>query len=234
MFEPNIVGGAVRYFDEFHPALPGTSLVVDCTVCPIRRPRQPFKEAKVFFSGKHWFYALKKEVCVNIRSGTAAIVSPAFPGSVHDIQVLRSHAKLINDTLHGASILADLGYRGAERDVPTIVVCGQQDDGLRSRRVLVECFFGRLKNLWRIFSRTWTFDEEQFDLFFNVACGLTNIHILANPLREEDLNFNRGILKIIKVKWNKKTEKKRRANEKYKDNRRIRLGLDDDSSSLWP
>ena len=24
MFEPNIVGGAVRYFDEFHPALPGT------------------------------------------------------------------------------------------------------------------------------------------------------------------------------------------------------------------
>ena len=111
LFRDNIVGGTVRHFDERHPSVPGASLVVDCTVCPIMRPKRSFKEAKVFFSGKHWFYALKKEVCVNVRSGTAAIISPSFPGSVHDVMVLRSHAEQINDVLQGRSLLADLGYR---------------------------------------------------------------------------------------------------------------------------
>ena len=62
------------------------------------RPKRSFKEAKVFFSGKHWFYALKKEVCVNVRSGTAAIISPSFPGSVHDVMVSRSHAEQIKES----------------------------------------------------------------------------------------------------------------------------------------
>ena len=218
----------MRYFDEVDEAVPGASLVIDCTVCPIRRPKRPFKEAKVFFSGKHWFYALKKEVCVNIRSGTAAIISREFPGSVHDIVVMRSHKQLINDTLQGRSILADFGYKCAAHDVPSLIVCGQQEAGLRSRRVLVECFFGRLKALWRIFARTWTMDEEYFDLFFDIACGFTNIHILAHPLREADSIFNQGVLFRIKFEWMKKLERKRIANENYKRNRRRRLGLDEE------
>ena len=129
LFHDNIVEGAVRHFDETHDTAPGASLVVDCTVCPIRRPKQSYKDAKVFFSGKHWFYALKKEVCVNIRSGTAALISPEFPGSVHDIMVLRSHVDAINEMLQGRSMLADLGYRGAEHDVPTLIVCGQRTLG---------------------------------------------------------------------------------------------------------
>ena len=165
LFRDNIVGGTVRHFDERHPSVPGASLVVDCTVCPIMRPTRSFKEATVFFSGKHWFYALKKEVCVNVRSGTAAIISPSFPGSVHDVMVLRSHAEQINDVMQGRSLLADLGYRGAEHDIPTIIVCGRHDRELRAFRVVVECFFGRLKSLCSIFSTTWTLDEDEFNLF---------------------------------------------------------------------
>ena len=60
LFRDNIVGGTVRRFDERHQSVPGASLMVDCTVCPIMRHKRSFKEAKVFFSGKHWFYALKK------------------------------------------------------------------------------------------------------------------------------------------------------------------------------
>ena len=226
LFRDNIVEGAVRHFDETHASAPGSSLVVDCTVCPIRRPKQSFKDAKVFFSGKHWFYALKKEVCVNIRSGTAALISPEFPGSVHDIMILRSHIDAINETLQGRSMLADLGYRGAEHDVPTLIVCGPEDTELRSRRVLVECFFGRLKTLWRIFSKVWTLDEQYFDLFFDIACGLTNMHILAgHPLQEIDSIFNMGVLNKIKLACKKRQDKKKLANARYRRKRAIRLGL---------
>ena len=61
-FRANIVGGLVRFWNEEHPEVPEAALIVDCTVCPFRRPKQPFEEAKVFFSGKHYIYALKKEV----------------------------------------------------------------------------------------------------------------------------------------------------------------------------
>ena len=75
---------------------------------------------------------------VNIRSGTAAVISKAYPGSVHDIIILRENAGAVNSLLGRRSLLADLGYRGAERDVPTTIVCGQGQRRLRAKRVIVE------------------------------------------------------------------------------------------------
>ena len=141
IFYPNLVRGAVRVFNETAEDAPNAALIVDCTVCEINRPKRPFDEAKIFFSGKHYIYALKKEVCANVRSGTAAIVSKAYPGSVHDLTILRDHAQVINNTLGGKALLADLGYKGAHHDVPTIVICDDELEPLRSRRVLVGCFF---------------------------------------------------------------------------------------------
>ena len=229
LFKDNITQGTIRHFDEYHDAVPGASLVVDCTVCPIMRPKRSFKEAKVFFSGKHWFYALKKEVCVNIRSGTAAIVSPSFPGSVHDVVILRSHSDQINNVLQGRSLLADLGYHGTQHDVPTIIVCGAQDRALRALRVQVECFFGRLKSLWMIFSSTWALYEEEFDLFFDIACGLTNVHILRHPLREVDAVFDKGVLNLIKAQQKSRIDAQKLANENYRRRRHDEL---DDGAHL--
>ena len=65
LFCPYLVSGAVRFTDESLPDVPGASLVVDCTVCQIRRPKLSFLEAKVFFSGKHAIYALKKKKCAS-------------------------------------------------------------------------------------------------------------------------------------------------------------------------
>ena len=110
LFRPHLVNGAVRFMDESHPDVPGSVLVVDCTVVQIRRPKQDFHDAKIFFSGKHGIYALKKEVCVNVRCGTAALVSPSFPGSVHDIPILRPHARQLREILGERTLLADLGY----------------------------------------------------------------------------------------------------------------------------
>ena len=79
---------------------------------------------------------------VNVRTGTAALVSKAFPASHHDIRLLRSHSEEVNSLLGDRKVLADLGYAGAQRDVPGIVVCGEADGVLRGVRVQVECFLG--------------------------------------------------------------------------------------------
>ena len=200
-------------------------MIVDCTVCQIRRPALNFNEAKTFFSGKHNIYCLKKEVCINVHSGTAAIVSRAFPGSVHDINILRSHTDEVNGVLGGRSLLADLGYRGANVDVPTIIVCDAAHPQHRVRRVLIECFFGRLKSLWRVFSTTWVLGEEAFDTFFDLACCFTNMDILHRPLRDADRIFNLGVLNLIRMTQEEESERRRLMNRAYLERRQARLGL---------
>ena len=155
-------------------------------------------------------------------------MSRAFPGSVHDINVLRSHTADINDVLAGRSMLADLGYRGAHVDVPTIIVCDGTNARLRVRRVLVECFFGRLKSLWRVFSTTWTIGEEDFDTFFDIACAFTNMDILHRPLWENDRLFNIGTLNLLRMTFEDAQERRQRANRAYNERRRLRLGLGDE------
>ena len=227
LFYPNLVGGAVRFFNETVEEAQDAALIVDCTVCQIKRPKQPFDEAKVFFSGKHFIYALKKEVCVNVRSGTAAIVSKAYPGSVHDITILRDHVQVINNTLGGKALLADLGYRGAQHDVPTLIVCDDEAEHLRTKRVLVECFFGRLKLLWSVFSTKWKLGEEFFDTFFDIACALTNLDILHRPLRQDDSVFNEGVLNLILEDLQMRADRQREANERYLIHRRETLGIEE-------
>ena len=89
---------------------------------------------------------------MNVRSETAALVTRAWPGSVQDVRVLRSHAEEVRNLIGERKLLADLGYAGSQRDVPGIVVCGDEEE-LRRVRVLVECFFGRLKCIWVPFPR---------------------------------------------------------------------------------
>ena len=226
LFYPHLVGGAVRFFNESVEDAPDAALIVDCTVCQINRPKRPFDEAKIFFSGKHFIYALKKEVCVNVRSGTAAVISKAYPGSVHDLKILRDHAHAINDMLGGKILLADLGYQGARHDVPTIVPCDDSLEQLRTRRVLVECFFGRLKKMWTVFSTRWKLGEEVFDTFFDIACALTNLDILHRPLRQSEAEFNIGILNVILEDMKKAVESQREANGRYVRGRREELGIE--------
>ena len=224
-FLPLLAAGTIRYYNEAVPDVPECALIVDCTVCQIKRPALNFNEAKTFFSGKHNIYCLKKEVCVNVHSGTAAVVSRAFPGSVHDINVLRSHADEVNDILAGRSLLADLGYRGANVDVPTIIVCDATQQERRVQRVLVECFFGRLKRLWRVFSTTWLLGEEAFDTFFDLACCFTNMDILHRPLRDTDRIFNLGVLNLVRRTQEDENERRRLANRIYNERRRARLAF---------
>ena len=55
---------------------------------------------------------MKKEVIVNIRSGTAAMISAEHTGSVPDIEILKQHPEEVNRMIGVTRLLADKGYRG--------------------------------------------------------------------------------------------------------------------------
>ena len=223
-FLPVLKAGLVRFRNEAVPDAPGCSMIIDCTVCQMKRPAMHFDDAMAHFGGKHGLYCLKKEVCLNIRSGTAALVSKSFPGSVTDIEVLRSHAAEVNAILDGTSMLADLGYRGVQTDVPTIVVCDRERVHNRTRRVFVECYFGRLKRMCSVFATRWKFGEPAFDTFFDLACCITNADVLRRPLREEENAFN-GVMNLIRLEREATLRDYRERNERYRQRRNTELRL---------
>ena len=83
-------------------------------------------------------------------SGTAALISRAYPGAAHDMAILSSHPRQVRDLIGDRKVLADLGYTGGQRYVPVMVVCMPDDHLLKRRRVIVEQFWAferRLESL---------------------------------------------------------------------------------------
>ena len=165
LFKDVIVRNLVEFRRECLDANPLISSVVDCTVVEIAGPDLDFGQKDEYHSGKHKKRCLKKEVIVNVRSGTAAMISKAVGGSVSDIVVLKRHAQEVNQMLGATTVLADLGYRG-ETHVTNLCVVSQANQAKRRARVIVERFFGRLKNKFIVFARTWELSWTSFDGFF--------------------------------------------------------------------
>ena len=156
---------------------------------------------------------------VNVRSGTAAMISVEFPGSVADITILRDHAAEVNAMLGESTLLADKGYSGDSLVPNLVVVEDETDQHVVQQRAVVERFFGRLKNSFVVFSQKWTLSFSSFSWFFDLACGLTNLLILTAPLNHDDWVFNNHLLLL----WQNETEEietKRRTKEKRKRERR--------------
>ena len=196
LFIQPLLTNTVLFFHERVEDLPHVSSVVDCTVVEIKGPDTPFRQQDSYYSGKHKRHCLKKEVIVNVRSGRAAMISQEYPGSVADIEVLRRHSFEVNEMLRDSQMLADLGYRG-ETNVPNCHVVRQTSETEKRTRLIVERFFGRLKNYFIVFSRTWELSPRCFSAFFDLACALTNLTILVSPLNQEDWVFNVNLLR----KW---------------------------------
>ena len=126
------------------------------------------------------------------------MISKAVGGSVADLVVLKRHADEVNQMIGATTVLADQGYRGDTR-VANLRVVSQANEAERSARVIVERFFGRLKNTFIVFARTWELSWVSFDDFFDVACALTNVTIITAPLNFDDWLFNQCLLE----KWAK-------------------------------
>ena len=158
---------------------------------------------------------------MNVRSGTAAMISQEHPVSVSDITVLRRHAQEVNRLLGHSSMLADKGYRG-DCLVPNIIVVGEHlDEHLCAYRLVVERFFGRLKNTFIVFSQRWALDIDRFSEFFDVACGLTNLLILVEPLNHNDWVFNNNILLLWLNEMEDSEEGRKRKEAGRRERRRL-------------
>ena len=92
----------------------------------------------------------------------------------------------------------------------------------------MNAFLGDSKALGGLSLKKWVLDEVFFDIFFDVACALTNVDILLRPLCEEDGAYNTGVYNMILLELETKAQRQRRANEDYI--RRRRQGLRFDSS----
>ena len=63
---------------------PEVALIVDSTLQPCYHPSLSFNDAKVFYSGKHRTYGLKKETA-RLPDGRIAFAFEHLLGSLHDI-----------------------------------------------------------------------------------------------------------------------------------------------------
>ena len=61
LFSDSVVEGPFQHFDKTYTSAPGSSIVFDFIVCPIRRQNLRYN-VMVFFSWKNGFYALKNEL----------------------------------------------------------------------------------------------------------------------------------------------------------------------------
>lgn len=152
------------------------ALIVDCTTVEIFKPTGTWDESKIYWDGKNKIYGLKKEVAISSNFPYQALfIEKSKPASFHDYRIFKENyfkfvpylqksfeeTQKFPETELSWSILCDLGYIGPEMDTPGLrkIVIPNSDDSLndsinstrlRSLRVQVERFFGRLYKSWFI------------------------------------------------------------------------------------
>ncbi|ETL48802.1 hypothetical protein L916_01628, partial [Phytophthora nicotianae] len=97
------------------------------------------------------------------------------------------------------------------------------NDKVAHDRVIVENFFGRLNQLWRITSDKLRLGRDLYDDKFRLCLGLTNVHVSHCPLRQDNGDwYRRSQNKLIQLGQLLK-QKRRLAQEKYRAKKRRRL-----------
>ena len=230
---------------------PHIALLVDSTSIQVYRPKAPFQEAKIYWDGKNHIYALKKEVAVIAsKPHYCLFLQKGVVGSRHDYEYLKTtyHSYipylqktseefllLQVDQMHqNWSALFDKGYIGPENDTPGLrriipkknpSAYSHQAENIEKNkiRVPVECFFGRLQKLWKVFRGIYRWDHKNFDVDFDNCAMLTNEHIKCNNLEELDRRFMQQVFQKRKIEEEKKIEKRKREQEKYKEKKKMKL-----------
>ena len=224
----------------------------DVTFQQANRPTGTIEEGKAYYSGKHKLYGLKVEVSV-LPVGLAINCTRSYPGSYADIDIFRRnmdfHKKQVlkNDSniedsgpLHDKypdqwAILVDKGYQGLQEVIRAIHPARQTantrlsnsqiatNQSISSDRIIVENYFGRLTSLWEICSRKFRWSRSLYDDIFQLSLALTNYHIEKAPLRHDDGVFFSKQKNILRTTAEEKIRKRKRIQEKYHDNRRLRI-----------
>ncbi|KAH3743253.1 hypothetical protein Pelo_15358 [Pelomyxa schiedti] len=188
------------------------AVVGDHTPIMINRPYCPtnsFAYGKQTYDKHHGMYALKKHVVVSATSPYYAVAwNCASEGSCHDMKDLiltwqNMYPHLLAKKPEDAhlfpqqptwAVLLDSGYVGPEpyglnkvvipKPSSRTTFSSQDVSDLKKKRVIVECFFGRMTVLWRCLLSPYLFDKAYLDMDVENMIMLTNSHIEEHQKKE--------------------------------------------------
>jgi len=223
---------------------PHVALIVDSTSINIFRPLGKFQEAKEYFDGKNWMYALKKEVAIMAGPPHYALFSsPGFSGSRHDYDHFKEFYKnylnylsktpdekgmIRSDRTNPSwSVMADKAYVGPVSDTPNLRKITphkparleqekEENIEIAKIRVSVECFFGRISMAFPFIRKPYPFSLTMFDSDLDNIILLTNEHIRSySPLAESERNLYLEYLREGRAERQRKIEKRRESQKRY-------------------
>ena len=224
--------------------VPEVSYVVDATVQQINKPTLAFNEAKKWWSAKHHFYCYKSQVITDVK-GAALHVVTAIPGATHDITVFRDHLPEVTALMERhpnrvKRILADKGYQAQDIEcLLTPIKCNPgstltQDQKLFNERIakvriIIENFFGRLKNRYTIIGSKYRGMCERYNPIFMICFSLVNFELLycGWGLRKDDLDFIRRFETSLRQQEERRVERDREIRQEQKVRRMKRYNRDD-------
>lgn len=178
---------------------------IDATVQRISRPSN---RQSAFYSGKHKFHCLKIQAIVS-PTGQLMHFTDCVEGSKHDFALFKEsglkelieveNAKCNQLFGQNATVLCDSGYQGISNLLPGSVTPFKKPRGgelnddqkdfnkrISKRRIIVENWFGRCKQLWAIIGGRYRQDRRTYNNVFGFCAAITNFHILKNPLRARE------------------------------------------------
>ena len=137
------------------------------------------------------------------------------------------------DTDKRWAMLGDNAYQGPESDTPTVrrifvprasaVTDISLQNDLKKLRGPVECFFGRMKHLWRICHTVYRSAHEHFDADINICVFLTNEHIRGSRLEMDDEKSFLAHQTNHFEKVQQEAIKRKKQQEKWKENKKKKL-----------
>jgi hypothetical protein len=169
------------------------TLAVDCTRCPIERPKGSAAKAKQFWSFKDKYYALKYELGVSLGDATRIVyLSPAYRGGFADVNI--AQAQLLPILSPEEYVVMDKGYQlDAEPRFLTpfkeFVNNPLSEEQLEFNRLIhvnrqiVERVNKRVKH-FQAFNTQWRHSIDFHEICFSVACKLTNIFLEFEPMNK--------------------------------------------------
>jgi hypothetical protein len=173
------------------PEFPGCIGLIDGTLCQISRPHDDPDHSR-WFNGRKKMYAMNNTVVVD-HDGLFIYVDPGYPGSFHDVTILR-HSELYENWrtffTHSNDVteylLGDPGYSGADMFIMRRIGVHEVSPNTAGtalhafnlmhsgRRIKVEWGIGGLKCKFRRFIKTFDSTKPRFSHMFRTAAILTN------------------------------------------------------------
>ena len=216
------------------PNVPECGYIVDATVQRILVPTGTFEQKKQWFSGKHGAYCLKSQVITDMK-GTAIMVNSGYFGSIHDMHIFREtleewhHIAILHPTIP-QKVLADKGYQANDVEALVTPIKGspdklsRQDNAFNERigktRIIVENFFGRLKNRYAIIGSVYRHSHDLYPKIFKLCCAFTNFEIrfCGHGLRRDDgdwySKFYTNDIEAMRNRAQDQQNKRKRARER--------------------